>query len=506
MVGERRLTADASGPTSWTVSQNVSGVQSGKDLPLVVTAYDSSDNPLDTFNGTLHPLSDPLTFDLSGAYSGGNPDPVGNLRFINSVQLEEIFTGTIGNLPNYYQGQLQVLLNITPWNVDFQNANGGVVFTSPSLDAGQFPVGLDPVTVLVGGLDLSRFGAESQNIDVIDSPSWLSDGSASFNTDDGAYHFDNATVGGGSLQLPAPTTSSDWINQKLQLDQLTTDVGLTATLNVVAPLDVGSDATFNGTTLTAEAIVLGKTFLPQTQYAPQNVTGKLDNLTLDPIGLSISLAPVQLPTQTLLNETFTIPVLTTTTPVITGTISLNATLTASGMFEGGIALMQSNGQIVLDPSGSFFTLTVTPTATVTVSAEADLFWGLVKLKASAFGSITVVAGGTARFQGSPLNPTVSASTNFGVNVSGDYDYSYTPPAESAKFLAHSPVGLLVTDPQGQRLGYDPNTDSVVNDFGCLASYSGPNTEPEVLDISMGSVVLGSNTRSAVSGPAPDVPH
>lgn len=60
----------------------------------------------------------------------------------------------------------------------------------------------------------------------------------------------------------------------------------------------------------------------------------------------------------------------------------------------------------------------------------------------------------------------------------------------AKIIVHSPVAVLIVDPQGRRLGYDPTSGAPVNDFGSLATDSGQNSEPETLAISMGSVVPG----------------
>jgi N-acetylneuraminic acid mutarotase len=71
------------------------------------------------------------------------------------------------------------------------------------------------------------------------------------------------------------------------------------------------------------------------------------------------------------------------------------------------------------------------------------------------------------------------------------------------YVVHSPVGLLIVDPQGRRLGYDPISGARVNDFGPLATDSGINSEPEVLAISMGSVLPGPYQVTAVgtgSGP------
>ena len=45
----------------------------------------------------------------------------------------------------------------------------------------------------------------------------------------------------------------------------------------------------------------------------------------------------------------------------------------------------------------------------------------------------------------------------------------------------SPANLLITDPQGRRIGFDPLTQSIVNDFPD-AFYSGPDSNPEFIEI------------------------
>ncbi|ADL58456.1 carboxypeptidase regulatory-like domain-containing protein [Methanothermobacter marburgensis] len=54
--------------------------------------------------------------------------------------------------------------------------------------------------------------------------------------------------------------------------------------------------------------------------------------------------------------------------------------------------------------------------------------------------------------------------------------------------AHSPVALLVTAPDGRRIGYDPTRPEgqrIVNDFGASAFYNSPYSEPQVMLIPAG---------------------
>jgi hypothetical protein len=48
--------------------------------------------------------------------------------------------------------------------------------------------------------------------------------------------------------------------------------------------------------------------------------------------------------------------------------------------------------------------------------------------------------------------------------------------------AHSPVNVLVTDPLGHRIGFDPSTRTAVNELGPDAAYSGPGSEPQTIDL------------------------
>ena len=56
--------------------------------------------------------------------------------------------------------------------------------------------------------------------------------------------------------------------------------------------------------------------------------------------------------------------------------------------------------------------------------------------------------------------------------------------------AHSPVNILVTDPNGRRVGYDPFTASVVNEIGTAATYSGLGTTPQTVEIDPSAVLFG----------------
>ncbi|MGH2689336.1 MAG: PKD domain-containing protein, partial [Actinomycetota bacterium] len=57
-----------------------------------------------------------------------------------------------------------------------------------------------------------------------------------------------------------------------------------------------------------------------------------------------------------------------------------------------------------------------------------------------------------------------------------------PSGEWLSALGWSPLNILVTDPRGRRVGFDPATGVEVNEIGGDASYSGPGTTPQVIDI------------------------
>jgi len=60
-------------------------------------------------------------------------------------------------------------------------------------------------------------------------------------------------------------------------------------------------------------------------------------------------------------------------------------------------------------------------------------------------------------------------------------YPYAEPLPVLRFVAESPVNILVTAPNGQRVGYDSTTgSSVIEIEGAI--YSGPGTEPQIVTI------------------------
>jgi hypothetical protein len=410
--GTTKIASPAANHT-WTF--NVPNVgQYSVDPSLVVTAYDSNGNQVGTrFDGSLHLTPLPLTFQLTA----GNNTAVEDLRFIHSVPANETFTGTIGNLPAYYDNLLNVNLGIAPWKgAQFQ----GSTFTLPT-DAGQLPIGNTPVSVLAGTVDLSRFGAAAHNVDEIATPSWFTNAAASFSSSegsDGTYHFDNARVSAITFQRPAPHTGLDWLDAHLA--NLTTDVDLSAFINIVAPLNVNAPVTFDGQRIRTKAVVLGQTVVPETTYASSAVTigGTLDTQTLDPNGLSIALNPVTY-NATFLKQSFTIPV-TTHVPGLSVTVKLEVNFTGALTFEGGVALTTEGGHVILDPNGTFLELTASPTLAIDASLTVS-FIGF-SVTGSAFGDATLDVTAGVEFSGTPLAPQV-ASTNLDVTLSGHYGWS-----------------------------------------------------------------------------------
>ncbi len=73
-------------------------------------------------------------------------------------------------------------------------------------------------------------------------------------------------------------------------------------------------------------------------------------------------------------------------------------------------------------------------------------------------------------------------------------------AASVMVVAHSPINLLVTDPNCRRIGYDPISQSVINEIPG-ATYSGPGSEPQ--NISIPNSINGTyivNAIGTASGP------
>jgi hypothetical protein len=85
----------------------------------------------------------------------------------------------------------------------------------------------------------------------------------------------------------------------------------------------------------------------------------------------------------------------------------------------------------------------------------------------------------------------------GVSLSNGAGCSDSP-WQDATFVGHSPIDLLVTSPSGKRIGYDPATSSIVDDYSAgEANYTGPGTEPQTISISANATEPGSYAVSGV---------
>jgi hypothetical protein len=525
-------TATPSGDSSWTFEQDVSVVQSGKDLPLIVTAYDSSDNKLDTFNGTLHALSDPLTFDLTGSAPGSGPQPVSNLRFINSVSLSETFTGTIGNLPEYYDDDLTAKLGFDDWPVTFQSTNGGVGFTITT-DAGQLPVGPDFVSVLVGSQDISVFGAPTQMLDSEPVPQWLQNIQSNNIFLGGTYHFTSSLALPDSLsQLAIP--DEVWFGGGSE-----SGISAQATVSVAASLSPNDNPTVTGA-LTGSLTFMGSNLKAVNIQLPAGGV-QLDGETLEIQTFNVSLTdsgastvslfagqlfskpPFQVKSNVQADISYSLAVNLAVKPDgtldsgsnvecnftanLSGTVDVPGFTVGSSLVNGVITKFVTGISIPSGPAG----LAIGAIVNYVTGKVADAVLPTITISAGVSGAITLDATadlngslGSIGIDGDPdvevkvkLTPATATGTftwlgqTYSVKEDLSDALSIVYPSESADLTAYCPVGLLLTDSQGQRLGYDPTTGSVVNDFGTLAYYSGLGTEPQVLEISMGSVVLGS---------------
>jgi hypothetical protein len=68
-------------------------------------------------------------------------------------------------------------------------------------------------------------------------------------------------------------------------------------------------------------------------------------------------------------------------------------------------------------------------------------------------------------------------------------------SQTLSCVVQSPVNVLITDPLGHRIGFDPSAKAVVNELGTNAYYSGPGTEPQLIDI--GALVPGNYSVTGV---------
>jgi hypothetical protein len=61
---------------------------------------------------------------------------------------------------------------------------------------------------------------------------------------------------------------------------------------------------------------------------------------------------------------------------------------------------------------------------------------------------------------------------------------------SLSISGNSPINLLLTTPDGRRIGYDAVNHTEVNDFGDAAMYSGAGTEPQQILVQAGDAAIG----------------
>ena len=73
----------------------------------------------------------------------------------------------------------------------------------------------------------------------------------------------------------------------------------------------------------------------------------------------------------------------------------------------------------------------------------------------------------------------------------------TQPRYSIVVQGHSPVNILVRDPSGRGIGFDPATTSAINEIGRPATYSGPGTMPQIIQIEPDGVLFGKYLVSGV---------
>lgn len=62
----------------------------------------------------------------------------------------------------------------------------------------------------------------------------------------------------------------------------------------------------------------------------------------------------------------------------------------------------------------------------------------------------------------------------------------SPVNTALRVTMQSPVDILVTNPAGKKIGFAPSLNSVVNQIGEFANYTGPGTEPQIIEIDQAS--------------------
>ncbi len=518
------INPDAAQPGIFTDSADIAALHSGS---LDVNAY-WGQFKLATAHAQIV-VEDKVPLHLQAKLGSGAAVDLSQVRFIRGVTLNEAFQGDFGGqLPAIYLPKLEAVgFGANTIGVSEKAADH---FVLQAYDVGSLPA--DPLvpSLQIGG---QTFQTDGTKLAVIALPDWLQGQEANFKVADDGYHLMHDVtlaefpIGHASFSIGFPDFPLPG------LSNLESFAAATAAVDLEAPLLLASDAKVDFKNLHVVGKVLGKTLVDKTISAAANnltVSSALTAQTLELKSLKVATAnPVELYNGNLVDHLqFTHVIGVPHVADLELQLSLTIPVVVTGSF--GLDVQFDNGHPTLNPASTFLKLKVVATPTVTVI-------GSVKVLGHELGTATATAtlqvGGLVEphFGGTLLSPTLSdpASTvDFAARVSFAYTYNVpdlnlaggsatpadwiplggnpnfpfnsdatTPDDSVVKLQGKSPVGLLIVDPMGRRLGYDPTTGKPVNDFGSQATDSGPNTEPEILTLPLSLIVPGPYHFSAI---------
>jgi hypothetical protein len=252
-----------------------------------------------------------------------------------------------------------------------------------------------------------------------------------FDPASGNYRFHHARPKLVNFDIPAPKVDTGIPALNAEIAKLDTFALLTPDLDAVAPLAMDGPApTVVANSLTASVTVLGDSIYNKMLNPPSSLTfgGTLDQPTLDPKGVFVTLNEQDLGQKTYFTKKFIIkyPV---AGPVFGVEASLGLKLTGDMKVRGGIEInADSNHNLILNSDGTYLGITFTLKGEATADVGFSLGVGFLKVVsdpfAHAFINGTLNISGEAAFEGPVSAPTIdSAMSNLSGNLSGDYGFS-----------------------------------------------------------------------------------
>ena len=179
-----------------------------------------------------------------------------------------------------------------------------------------------------------------------------------------------------------------------------------------------------------------------------------------------------------------------TIPGISGYLSINPTTNKLYLCNGG--LYEINGatnsvENTIDAGGNVLAVTVNPVTNRLYVALVDSNGQkhLNTIDASTNQILDSIITGTYYFGtwGSEItvNPTTNKIYTVASNTEGQLLVFSDDQTPQLQIRAYSPVTIMIIDQNGRRTGYDSTTQSVINEIPD-ATYSGPNSEPQEINL------------------------